>query len=523
MRTYLAILPLVVIASVLLISVPADSADGYEYFDDGVLEYEVIENDTVTVSKYLQDSGVTDVVVPSKVDYEGMTYTVTAVMYGTFSPEEVISVTLPVTVEELYAESFSGINIQRIDVDPANPHFTSIDGIIYDYKLRELIRCPSGYQTKSVETPESLASIGRAAFEKCTNIESIKVNDGLILIDMYAFYDCSSLSTVTVKGVVNELPETLAVISSFAFSHCKSLTDIYLPEQLTLIGESAFAQTGLKELTIPERVDHIGDSAFGGCTDLKKIESDNSKYISEDGVLFQSGDQKKLFCYPAGREGAEYTIPNDVTTIAPDAFEECVNLKKVNLGELTTIPDSAFAQCRSLEEIDLSDISVIGILSFIDCVNLKEVKFGDNLYVIGMMAFESSGIEEFTAPVSLTTIGSNAFSDCHNLKKVTFPEDSECYVDTYAFWRSTNLTEMYIGSNGVTLEDDALTIGTSVDKVTLNITVPKGYTISETTHNESTELNITFIGERPYPYENLIGIIICILVLFAIFKLFRKV
>lgn len=525
MRAHLVILPLMVIASTLLAMVPMDptAADVNTAFDDGVLKYETIDSDTVAVIGYIDTSGVSEVVVPAQVKQAGVTYKVISISFAAFEDNGIISVTIPNTVEEVYAESFIGINIQRIDVDPDNTHYASIDGILYDYKIRSLIRCPSGYQGSAVETPESLAAIGRGAFDSCT-VETVKLNDGLILIDINAFFMCKSLSTITVDGVNNELPMTVSTIGSYAFGHCESLERLYLPENLTFIGDSAFSDSGLTELTIPSGVDYIGQSAFGHCKSLKSIESDNMKYISENGVLFHNSDLKRLFCYPAGKEDAEYTIPDDISTISHGAFAGCINLKKVNIGSMTVIPDGAFAFCTSLEEIDLTKVTVIGTMAFYECDNLRNVSFGSSLSVIDVMAFYSSGIEEMMFPPSLISIGSSAFMECRNLKNVTFPESSQCMVDAYVFWKCYGLSEIYIGSSDVTLENGSLIVSTSdSDAFTLNITVPKGYSIPEDAYNTYTDLIVTYIGERPYPYENIIGVVICLIVLFAIFKLFRRV
>ena len=77
-----------------------------------------------------------------------------------------------------------------------------------------------------------------------------------------------------------------------AFSGCKGLTSITIPDSVTYIGESAFSGcTGLTSITIPDSVTSIGSRAFSGCTGLTSI-----------------------------------TIPDNVTTIGYEAFSGCTNL-----------------------------------------------------------------------------------------------------------------------------------------------------------------------------------------------------
>ena len=523
MRPYYAILPLVMIASSLLLAVPLSPVDAEVEFDDGVLRYYAIGEDTVKVASYVADCGVSDVVVPDHVEYDGVTYTVISLSYQALISPDIISVTIPHTVKTLYAECFEGENIQHIEVDPFNPNFVSLDGIVYDHNFREVIRCPEGYQSTTVELPELVAAIGGGAFDHCM-IETVKLNDGLIMIDTAAFYHCSRLSMVTVDGETCGFPRTLSIINSSAFSQCISLTEIEFPLSLTLIGDSAFNSTGLTEVSIPSSVNHIGIGAFGSCENLKSIEANTLRYTSIDGVLFKIDNMNRLECYPAGKEDAEYRIPDDVTSINPGAFSGCINLKKVHMGNMSIVPEGSFSFCTSLEEIDLSKVTAVGNIAFTHCTSLKYVTFGNSLITIENNAFEWTTIEELVLPSSLLEIGGGAFTECVNLMKVTFPDDSECYVGAYAFWGDFRLNEMYVGSSKVLLDVNSLSIGSRYsESAILTITVPKGYQVPSSVCDEYTLLTITHIGEKPYPYENFIGVFICLLVLFAIFRFFRKV
>ena len=57
-------------------------------------------------------------------------------------------------------------------------------------------------------------------------------------------------------------------------------------------------------------------------------------------------------------------------------------------------------------------------MAFYGFKTLKNVLLGDSLEIIGASAFESSGLESFTALASLKKIGDSAFCDCMDLRRV---------------------------------------------------------------------------------------------------------
>ena len=146
----------------------------------------------------------------------------------------------------------------------------------------------------------------------------------------------------------------LTMVEDSAFSGC-SVTKITLPETVTMIGRGAFANcTGLTEFTIPVNVSSIASGAFGGCTSMKayKVDEANEYFVGgATGVLFTK-DHSTLVQYPISLGYTSITFPDQVESIAPEAFRGAVNLKDVVFNEnIGSIGEKAFADCVNLKTV----------------------------------------------------------------------------------------------------------------------------------------------------------------------------
>lgn len=131
--------------------------------------------------------------------------------------------------------------------------FTSLKGI----PSERFERCS---ELNSIKLPESLTSIGKRAFSRCSSLTSIDLPDGVKYIDEYTFYECSSLTSI-------DLPESLISIRKSAFRKCNSLNSIEFPETLINIGEDAFYEcSSLAELTFHSvNPPELSNNSFYGC------------------------------------------------------------------------------------------------------------------------------------------------------------------------------------------------------------------------------------------------------------------
>ena len=139
------------------------------------------------------------------------------------------------------------------------------------------------YNVTEITLPESLTTIGNAAFGNCYGLTSITLPESVTTIGNSAFSYCDGLTSIT-------LPESVTTIGDAAFSYCGGLTSITLPESVTTIGEGAFyGCDGLTSITLPESLTTIGNRAFYGCYNFKTfyVKSSTPPTISGDGYLFE--------------------------------------------------------------------------------------------------------------------------------------------------------------------------------------------------------------------------------------------
>ena len=206
-------------------------------------------------------------------------------------------------------------------------------------------------------------------------------------------------------------------IGHSAFSDCRSLVSITIPESVTRIGDWAFyGCRSLASITIPESVTGIGSEAFYGCSSLESITFPEGVSSIESGVFYQCA---RLH---------DFTIPESVTRIGDVAFYGCRSLASITIPEgVTSIGDNAFYGCSSLAEFNGKFASEDG-----RCL----VKDGE------LISFAPYGLTEYTIPDGVTSIGDEAFYYCRSLESVTIPEGVTS-IGAKAFYYCQNLAEVY--------------------------------------------------------------------------------
>ncbi|MBQ9786001.1 MAG: leucine-rich repeat domain-containing protein, partial [Clostridia bacterium] len=365
---------------------------------------------------------------------------------------------------------------------------------------------------KRLTIPSSVKTIAASAFYECTNLTEINYNATAVTSsNSNIFYNAGkngSGITVNIASSVTSIPNYLFYTNGTSGNWPKvKALNIANDSALTSIGTRAFyGFAEITHITIPEKVTSIGSSAFANANALTEINY-NAKALTTS--LSQSSD---IF-YNAGRiaSGITVNIGASVTSIPAYLFyvntsHYCPNIKTVNFSEnvtsignwafrdltgitsitipekVTSIGDYAFAGCASLTEItlpfvgngsdktsfgsifgtvptSLKTVTIIGGIiandAFRDCSNIQSITLSDGVTGIGNYAFDGcTALTSITIPNSITSIGNYAFMDCSSLTSITIPSSVTSIGDN-AFYYCTALTSVTIPDSVTSIGDRA--------------------------------------------------------------------
>ena len=213
----------------------------------------------------------------------------------------------------------------------------------------------SGGYFNTITIPEGIVSIGKSAFEGCSELKSISLPNSLESLGVQLFYGCTNLESILI-------PNRVTKIETNTFLECANLSTVSIPDNVVSIGEQAFEGClNLKSIKLPSGLLSIGRSAFKRCINLKSI-----------------------------------SIPDGVTILNEETFQDCAYLKSVKLPEsLYIIGKNVFSNC-GVVSIDLSD----PVAEYPEAI------------------IHYYGLESIVIPEHVEYIYQEAFSDCPSLKKI---------------------------------------------------------------------------------------------------------
>lgn len=235
-----------------------------------VSDFEYRENDEgITISKYIGSAQ--NVMIPTKIEDK----TVTQIGPSAFQYNHaIISVEIPDSVTSIGWSAFSDCIFLSTVLLPQG--LKVIDNSAFENCLNlanitlpdtlTTIGDSAFYNCASltyIKIPKSLTDWGLGIFLNAA-IENVDLEDGIKEIGKSAF------SYTDIKAVT--IPNSVEKISDGAFYRCTNLESVTLNNGLTTIGNSAFAlQSKLTEIVIPSSVIKIDETAFYKCNSLQTV------------------------------------------------------------------------------------------------------------------------------------------------------------------------------------------------------------------------------------------------------------
>ena len=336
-----------------------------------------------------------------------------------------------------------------------------------------------------------ITSIGGRAFDGCNALQAIEIPDSITTIGNYAFDNCGKLQYNEYDNAYYlgnndnkffalmleknheilscEINEKTVVIAGAAFSYCKNLSSISIPQNVITIGSSAFVCTGIIDIVIPESVTTIGDHAFCCCSKLVNItipnsvtfigegafsDCDNLQYTEYGNAYYLGNNENKFFALiKAKSEDIYYCEINDRTKIiVGGAFYNCQWISEIKIPDsVIYIGIGLIEYCSRLEKIEVAQENdyyysennyVIEKATKTLVVGYKDFGIPNDVNCIGEAAFAGSlVITRIEIPDGLILIGGYAFSGCSNIRSITIPK-SITSIGVCAFQYCTALTSI---------------------------------------------------------------------------------
>ena len=323
------------IFTLLALMVLALSANAVTFTVDGIC-YQTASGGVNVVkesSGFDNYAGLTNVVIPSVVGYNGHNYQVVRIADQAFSfAENLESIEIPNTITTIGAGAFY--------------HCSSLT---------------------SITIPNSVTSIGNSAITGCANLLSVNISSSVKSIGTNNLKECPMLEQIWVdpeNTVYDSRENCNALIMTSTNELLMGCNTSFIPSTVESIADHAFYNfDGLKTMTIPASVTKIGYQAFRDCDGLERV--------AINGQLSSFGAHAFEGCSSLH----DVQLCEGIQCISLNCFESCNSLKTINIPESVNVIDScAFLYCTNLESVNLGEnIQRIGGKAFMSCSSLTSI------------------------------------------------------------------------------------------------------------------------------------------------------
>jgi hypothetical protein len=264
---------------------------------------------------------------------------------------------------------------------------------------------------------------GNSSTDTNSTVIDVEVGPDITIIDEYAFYGCTKLSSI-------EIPENVISIGNHAFYNCTSLTSVTYNKQISQISNMTDKYWGLKDGTKISASDGIiivtGDNTETfevPHTIITDTNNSTSSIVNEDGILTWQETKGEENQYSENTTIKSVVIGTDTSSIGDHAFQYCTSLSSVTIPtSVSSIGTSTFSNCSSLTSVTIPNgISSINNGTFDGCTSLASIEIPETVESIGMYAFwHCTSLTSIEIPNGVSSIDYWAFRDCPSLLSVTY-------------------------------------------------------------------------------------------------------
>ncbi len=440
---------------------------------------------------------------------EGLTY----IDHCAFQNSQLSEINFPSTLESIGYYIFNrAYNFVEPVLASENTYLTYEGGKLFTSDRTKLLFVSP--QTLDLVIPATVTDVWAGICADYNLLESVVIEGHVKELSAGAFYNCSSLTELTINGSVariggeGDLPlgyeSECEIPDKGAFFSC-NLSRIRLPG-IQYLGSAAFNWNwGITELYLDKTIEFLGDAFVDNSNlTLTKVEmmgaTENDHYIIENNTVIEKGTGlnggNTFMIYLASNPMTEYAVPDGVTAIRPFAFQGTVNLVTVTVPEgVEEIMTGTFMATNSsfneetMESVLLTSLTTVHLPSslkritseidiwggveqwgsvrgaFLSCQKLSTVTFGENsqLEYIGANAFADTAITSFSIPATCTEIGISALTSTA-LTEVTVASENPNYTSKDGVLYDKDMTTLILypaakEGTSFTVPDTVVSIG----------------------------------------------------------------
>lgn len=315
-----------------------------------------------------------------------------------------------------------------------------------------------------------VVSIEENCFRECLKIEKIILSNTIKTINNYAFIDCYNLKEVILSDNLinigyNYLGSTFNksnngnYIKSHSNDHfllyCledKYVSNVTINPNTKIIYFNALEGVNtITKIKIPSSVTKICSGAFENCTNLKEVDLSNKIQEIEQSVFNNCAGLTKI------------ELPKSVRILRRDSFKNCVNLKEINIhSNIEKIEPDAFYNCGSLDYLKKDGLVYLGdnlnpYHALLKCEEVKDnYEINNKTNIIVSSVFKDNNLlKTITLSKELKYIGENAFNNCINLEMIDLSSTKVKEIDFLAFEKCVNLNKIKLSKELTYINDNA--------------------------------------------------------------------
>lgn len=271
---------------------------------------------------------------------------------------------------------------------------------------------------------ETAGTLAEKIGDQSETVQKLVISGPINAADVETFRNLPALLAIDLKDATLTSDETTYTFSGQSYQLLDNIISPYM-----------FSGTQLSEIVLPDNITEIEEKAFW-------------RLYGTNENPFES-----------------IVIPEGVTILREEAFNECNNLIEVTLpSTLTEIESSVFRSCNELTRINLGGVTHLGEFAFLDCSSLQTIKLPETLVSIGNDCFWRSGLTSIEIPASVTTLGTDIFRETP-LHSAVLPENLTS-IPNLMFYECRSLSSVNIPANVESIGENAFRNCKSLNEIT---------------------------------------------------------